>query len=122
MSRSWNNGKSQKTDKEFSKNQKLSHENKKLKNEISRLRKAITRIESGWCPGCLKEHSEPEEASLSEPSQTKVVRKDRTCFKCNEGQLRIFKYPKIGEMWYFRKCDACGHRTNGKKFTPDVQD
>jgi hypothetical protein len=123
MSKSWNGGKGSRGDKEFSKIQKLAHENKKLKTEISRIRKNLNRLESGWCPGCLDRYdSKDEKMTLPEPCLTKPVGKDRTCFKCKEGKLRMVKYYKIAETWYYRKCDSCPHRTRGKKFTPDVQD
>lgn len=123
MAKSWNGGKGNKTDKELNKIQKLAHENKKLKNEINRLRKAVTRVESGWCPGCLEKYEGKENSeNLPEPCLTVLPEKDRTCFKCSEGKLKIVKYYKLEETYYFRGCDHCGHRTRGKKWTPDVKE
>lgn len=123
MSRSWGNGRSQKTDKELTRVQKIAHENKKLKEEIARLRKTIVRMDSGWCPGCLKRYDEDgKNTKLPEPDISKPEQKDRTCFKCNEGKLSIVKYYKMSEQWYYRACNKCSHRTRGKKFTPEVQD
>ena len=123
MSKSWNGGKDGKTDKELSKIQKLAYQNKKLKHEIAKMRKTLSRLDSGWCPGCLERYDgKEEEVELPEPCQTKWVGKDRTCFKCKEGVLRIVKYYKITDTWYYRACSQCDHRTKGKKFTPDVQD
>lgn len=124
MSRSWNGGKAGRADKELSKIQKLAHENKKLKTEISRLRKTMYRMDSGWCPGCLERYEGEEEGAetLPEPCLTKPVKNDRSCFKCETGNLRIIKYYKMSETWYYRQCDSCPHRTRGKKFTPDVKD
>jgi hypothetical protein len=122
MSRS--RGRSARTDNEFSSEQKIAHENKKLKLQIARLKKQIDRINSGWCPGCLQKH----EAEGTEPMPPKVenigkkVKKDRTCHKCQSDTLRIVMYTKMGEPWYLRRCPSCGHRTRGKKYTPDVEE
>lgn len=123
MSRSWNGGKGGRTDKELTKIQRLAHANKKLKNEINRLRKNIARLDSGWCPGCLQRYEgEPQDPTLPEPCLEVPSKKDRTCFKCKEGKLRLVKYYKMSETHYFRKCSRCEHRTKGKKWTPDVEE
>ncbi len=59
---------------------------------------------------------------MLEPCAEKPKKIDRTCHKCQEGQLQLIKYYKIEETWYFRKCSICPHRTRGKKYTPDVKD
>lgn len=125
MSRSWNGGKNARSDKELNKIQRLAHENKKLKQEIGRLKKLLNRLDSGWCNGCIKKYEEsPQENGLPEPTLANPPIKDRTCFRCKEGKLRIVKYYKVDQEYYFRACDmpGCGHRTRGKKLTPEVQE
>lgn len=110
-------------DNEYTKSDKAKHENKKLKQELTRLRKIISRLESGWCPGCMENL---KEAELQKPDKAQAldssVKKDRTCYKCLEGVLTIVKYSKLGEVWYFRRCNLCQHKTRGKRWTFDVAD
>jgi len=123
MSKNWGNGRPQKSDKEFSRVQKITHENNKLKEEIARYRKTIARIESGWCQECLKKYdnSDPD-LELPEPIIENPPETGRTCYKCQDGKLSIVKYFKISEQWYYRKCNKCPNRTRGKRLTSDVKE
>lgn len=107
-------GKNARGDKEFSKLQHALHENKKLKREIARLRNYLDRSYN-------YEPSEPEETVESKTHSVKA-KKDRVCFKCNEGRLVFFEYSHFdGELRYYRKCNCCPYRTKGKKLTPKVE-
>jgi len=121
MSKSWNGGRPKGIDKELSRVQKMAHENKGLKEEIGRLRKTISRMDSGWCPGCLKKY-EKDSQDLEDPDIQKSIKSERPCFKCGDGKLILVKYYKINEVWYFRGCDKCQHRTRGKRYTEEVKD
>jgi predicted RNase H-like nuclease (RuvC/YqgF family) len=131
MGKGWNGGKAQKIDKEFGKIQKLSNDNKYLKEEVERLQKKLDRIESGWCANCIKNYEvgdakhPPKLAKTKkkvEKAEEKPKSKDRTCYKCKTGKLKIVKYPKLGEIYYFRKCESCTHRTRAKKYDDKVED
>lgn len=114
-------GKGDRSSGDATKIQKLASNNRKLTREIARLRKMIGRIESGSCPSCVAFYEDPSHAEdLPSPPKTPTG-PDRLCHKCQQGQLVIVKYYKLGEEYYFRKC-PCGHRTRGKKYTPEVQD
>jgi hypothetical protein len=113
---------SPRVDREYSKEQKFINENKSLKQEIAQLRKQIARIDLGWCPKCLEKYTPNQE--LPPKIENMGKKKDRTCFKCHEGRLTVFRYNRAGEQYYFRKCnkDGCGHRTRGKKWEEGVEE
>jgi len=114
-------------DKEYDKVQKLAHENRELKRKINSLRKQLAKRDSQieeFCPGI----DEFEEISLESEAKEKdkkinELKKEWQCHECGKGFLEIVKYPRIGEIWYFRRCNnlSCGHRTASKPYTPDVK-
>lgn len=108
--------------KEYSRLQEYQNENKRLKREIASLRKQLARIDldrHGYVKGILEEHyaSEGEERNAE-----KTLNKMKERWKCNEchnGYLEINIYTKVGNPWYFRKCNSCPHRTPSQQYFPD---
>jgi hypothetical protein len=104
--------------KEYSRLQEALHENKKLKREISSLRKQLARLDldrHDYVKDIIEEH-------LHEETPAKVLeamKEEWKCKKCNIGYLEIVLYTKVGDPWYFRKCNFCPHRTTSKQYFPD---
>lgn len=107
-------GRSFKTSKEHTREQKLAYENKQLQREVTRLRKSLDRLKFGWCPNCTGE-------GIVEEGPKAMVR-DRTCYSCGKANLIIIKYEKPEGIYYYRSCPVCGHRTKGKKLTEEVKE
>ena len=109
--------KNARTDKEYTREQRLYAENKQLKQAIHVLAKQIERLQAGKKLG-------KDEAIVTTPipethnSKGKV--EGRLCHKCPDGKFQIVRYERAGEEWYFRKCNACSHRTRGKRFDDTV--
>lgn len=128
MSRSWDGKKGRDKDQNQSTIRKLAYENKSLKREVARKQKMLDRINAGWCPGCLKDFEKGEHEGAPTPEQVTIPveppKKERKCFTCSEGDLELLMYYKVGEAYYFRKCNNpnCKNRTKGKKWTPEVKD
>jgi hypothetical protein len=112
-------GRSPRTDKEITATQRLAHEKRELQKEVGRLKKQLARFDAGWCPSCFERANG---GSAPEIEQEQPKPKNRICFKCHEGNLKLFKYHKGEEVWYFRSCETCGHRTKGKIYTDEVKD
>lgn len=118
-------GRSPRNDAERTKLQIVSHENKQLKQELNRLRKLLDRLEEAPpenCPHCVQEYIAPETQKPLKNQPFDVLKPDRQCFKCHEGTLVIYKYNKIDQTWYYRKCTNCPHRTAGKKWSEEVKE
>jgi hypothetical protein len=110
-------GRIDRKDKEFSRVRELAHENKMLQKEVAKLRRQIDKLE-----GILNMGPREEDLKIVEAPKPKT--KARLCHKCGTGFLKLVKYFKAGEDWYYRECnsDSCDHRTRGKRLTPDVQE
>lgn len=104
-------GKHFKTDKEQSRERELSYKNKELQREVARLRKEVEKYRSAWGGSEEKEKEAP---------QPKLRVKDRTCYSCKEGKLKLKKFWKAGEDWYKRSCDQCDYSTRPKRWNEDV--
>lgn len=118
-------GKTRRGDKERSREQELKHENQRLRREISSLRKQLARIDLdrySHIKDMVEEHLAQEE-KMSTQEMLKSMKEEWKCRECNSGYLEIFLYNKIGETWYFRRCNSpdCEHRTKSQPYTPSVK-
>lgn len=114
--------KNSRTDKEYSRVQKLTYENSKLKKQVSTLRKQLSRIDLDRYESVRKiveDHFSEEDQDFSEQLLDNI-KKDWKCRHCEEGTLEIIQYNKIDTTWYYRKCDQCPHRTRGKIYNKDT--
>lgn len=115
-------GKSKRSDKEFTREQRLIKQNKQLKQELKYLRKQLSKIDDGRLDTikemCLDyEEGERIQEDLGDPnSSMEALKKEWTCNKCNEGWLEITLYSKLGETFYYRKCSQCDNRTKGQRY------
>lgn len=117
-------GKSKRSDKEYTREQKLSKENKMLKRELAHLRKQISRLDLEGLEAAKQVHFDQEEKSrlneaVGEPnSGLERLRETWTCKDCNSGWLEIFLYPKMASTWYYRICSnsLCKKRTKGQRY------
>ena len=100
--------------------QRVKIENKRLKKEVQTLRKELNRLEHRFSG--LDELVEQQYDEDNTPKAIKEAKKDWSCFKCKEGQLKIFIINKVGVPHYFRKCDSCENRTKLKKYSSEVEE
>ena len=117
-------GKSKRSDKEYTREQKLSKENRQLKRELAHLRKQISRLDLEGLEAakqiCL-DHEEKERLNdaIGDPNANiEHLKRIWLCEDCMSGWLEIFLYPKMGQSWYYRVCsnDECKKRTKGKRY------
>lgn len=117
-------GKSKRSDKEYTREQRLSRENRQLKRELTHLRKQISRLDLEGLEAakqiCL-DHEEKERLSdaIGDPNASiEHLKRTWLCNDCRNGWLEIFLYPKMGQSWYYRVCsnDECKKRTKGKRY------
>lgn len=107
--------------KEFTREQRIIKENKQLKRELAHLRKQIARIETGRFE-TAKRLSDQEESQVFQEnidnisSNLEDLKKEWTCRDCKVGFLEIFLYTKLGQVFYYRKCNSCNNRTKGKRY------
>ena len=104
--------------KEYNRLQEALHENKKLKREISSLRKQLARLDldrHDYVKDIIDDHFNPDETD----KMMKRIREEWKCRKCEEGYLEINLYSKMGDTWYFRKCNFCPHRTKSQQYFSD---
>lgn len=117
-------GKSKRSDKEFTREQKLAQENKQLKQELGHLRKQISRLDASRIETikemCVDyEESKRFNENVGEMgSSLERLKKEWACKKCPDGFLEINLYPKLGVTWYYRSCSSCGknNRTLGQRY------
>jgi hypothetical protein len=117
-------GKSKRSDKEYTREQKLAKENRQLKRELAHLRKQISRLDLEGLEAAKQVCLEQEERDrinevLGEPSASLDRLKEIwTCNDCRNGWLEITLYSKCGQTWYFRICsnDSCKKRTKGQRY------
>lgn len=120
-------GKSKRSSKEYSREQKLIHENQKLKREIGRLRKELARADLDRYDS-VKEVIDQHDQEDTPQSGKEILSKMRQEWACKEdnctGFLEIFTYNKVGSTWYYRICSnapRCKNRTKAQKYSPDVK-
>jgi hypothetical protein len=109
--------------KEYSRMQEVLHENKKLKREIASLRKQLARIDldrHGYVKDILEEHYEGEQSEKDTDKVLQSLKDQWKCHECPEGFLEIMLYTKVGETWYFRKCNKCTNRTKSQQYSSDT--
>jgi hypothetical protein len=116
-------GKSRNYDKEAQLIDRLKKENSELKRENVKIRRQVERLNLDHDRyRTLRElvHKQTQEGRAKKKSGGK----DWTCWECGKGQLRIKLVPRRDGAFYFRLCDTdgCGHRTNLKKHTGDVEE
>ena len=120
-------GKSRRTDREYTKEQKLSKENKQLKRELAHLRKQISKMDIDRFESvkqiCLdfEEGEKFQEFTQQANSNLEDLKKTWACDACKTGYLEISLYSKLGVTHYFRKCNSCTHRTKGKRYSAEVK-
>ena len=120
-------GKSRRSDKEYTREQRLSKENKQLKRELAHLRKQISRIDLDRYETVTKmcadyQESERFQENMAEnTSGVDQLKKTWACNECQVGWLEITLYSKLGETYYFRKCISCNHRTKGKRYSAEIK-
>lgn len=108
--------------KEFTREQKLIKENRQLKRELGHLRKQISRIDFDRIETvkqmCVDyEDSKKFKENVDEiSSNIEDLRRQWACKNCEIGYLEITLYSKLGETFYFRKCNSCNNRTKGKRY------
>lgn len=116
-------GKSKRSDREYSKEQRLVKENKQLKQQVAQLRKQLARIDLDRYSSVkemIEEHYQEDKAQEGQDILEKL-KKEWECHECHEGQLEIILYNKLDSTWYFRKCNSCNNRTKSQKYSPDVK-
>lgn len=103
--------------KELEQLQKIKRENDKLKKENSRLRKILSRFENF---DHVKDVLEEDQSERLKETQMVLedLKKAWACKECKEGYLEIIIFGKMGESWYFRKCNNCSNRTKSQKYDP----
>lgn len=112
-------GKAKRSDKEFTRQQKLLKENAKLKQVVAQLRKQLARLDLDRYTSVkeiIDEHYHKEESF----NQEDLLEKMKQEWKCNEsgceGFLEIILYNKLESTWYFRACSECNNRTKSQKY------
>lgn len=103
---------------------KLKHENQKLKKQISQLRKQLARLDLNRYSN-LKELVDKHELEDQEEKKTEhkeQIKKLWECFECREDHLRMVTFERKDGVFYFRKCNSCGHRTKMKRLTADTKE
>lgn len=115
-------GKTKRSDKEFSREQKLIHENRVLKKHVAHLRKQLARLDLDRYSN-LKESIEQHYQEDREQEGRDILDHLKQEWRCKEpgceGYLEIILYNKINATWYYRKCNCCPHRTKSQKYHPD---
>jgi uncharacterized protein with von Willebrand factor type A (vWA) domain len=119
-------GKTKRSDKEFTREQRLAKENRELKRELSHLRKQITRLDGDRFEDLRQMVADQEENQKFQEnmgpvsSSLETLKRDWACRKC-DGYLEINLYPKMGQTFYYRACNKCRHRTTGKRYDAAVK-
>ena len=116
-------GKSKRSDKEFTREQRLIKENRQLKRELAHLRKEISKLDVDRLETVKEMVADYQEAerlqeNLGNPnSNIEALKKEWACKEpgCS-GYLEITLYSKLGITNYYRKCNSCNNRTKGKRY------
>jgi hypothetical protein len=116
-------GKNTRGNKEFSREQRLIKENRQLKRELAHLRKQIARIDVDRFEA-IKELCQEDEENFKNTqedpnSNIEALKREWSCLKCKSGWLEIILYSKLGQTFYYRKCNKCDHRTKGKRYNSE---
>lgn len=117
-------GKSRRGDKERSREQELKFENQRLRRTVSSLRKQLARIDLdrySHVRDMVEEHLADQEVIVTTEDMLKSMKNEWKCHECGDGYLEITLYGKMGQTWYFRKCNSCPHRTTSQAYSPSVR-
>ncbi len=120
-------GKSKRSDKEYTREQRLVQENRVLKRQVAALRKELARIDLNRYKD-LKETIEKHYQEDRAQEGQNLLEKIKNEWKCHEegclGFLEIFTYNKVDATYYYRICSEaprCKNRTKSQKWTPAVK-
>ena len=111
-------GKSKRSDREFTKEQRLTHENQQLKRQVSALRKELARVDLDRYKNLketINEHYQEDRAQEGLDMLEKI-KNEWKCHSCEAGFLEIFLYNKLDSTWYFRRCNCCPNRTKSQRY------
>lgn len=114
-------GKARRGSKEVSREQKLIQENRVLKRELSHLRKQIARLDGDRVETLRQMCSDQLETErfeeINPPINLDSLKRDWACKSSGcDGFLEIVLYSKIDQTYYYRKCNSCNNRTQGKRY------
>ncbi len=119
-------GKTKRSEREFTREQRLIHENRVLKRQVSSLRKELARVDLDRYPN-LKETIEQHYQEERTQEGLDILEKVKNEWKCHEleceGFLEIFTYNKAGSTWYYRVCSyapTCKNRTKAQKYDSNL--
>jgi hypothetical protein len=120
-------GKTKRSDKEYSREQKLAYENKQLKKEVSSLRKQLLRLDidrySTLKDTIEKHYKEDQEHAQTGQNMLDKLKRDWACRECEDGTLEIFTYNRVESTYYYRICSnapRCKNRTKSQRYDPDL--
>jgi hypothetical protein len=107
------------SDKEFSKEQKLAHENRELRKALAKLRKKLDRMDHEAHEEIQEvlEEAQAAERQAEQENEKKPI--SIRCDDCGKGNLAIFQYQKITEPMCYWQCGLCGYRTKSQVFVPE---
>ena len=120
-------GKSRLDNRGNSREQRLYHENEKLKKQLAQLRKQLARIDLDRYSNVrdiVHKHYQQEDAELHaqrEAESLEQLKREWKCVKCSDGHLEILLINKMNDLWYYRKCICCPHRTKLQKYNKQVR-
>lgn len=102
---------------------RLKHENQKLKRQISQLRKQLSRLDLTKYNNIkeLVDKHELEDKREAQQEHQEQIKKLWECFECRSDYLRMVTFERRDGVFYYRKCNSCGHRTALKRLTADTK-
>ena len=113
-------GKSVRTDKQYSREQRLVKENKRLKIQNSRLSKLLARIDLdrySTIKDMIDDH-QAEDILQRTQELLESLKEAWKCRECDTGYLEIVLFTKMGNQHYFRACNCCNNRTKSQIYDP----
>ncbi len=120
-------GKTKRSDREFTREQKLIHENRILKRHVASLRKELARVDLDRFDN-LKQTIDQHYQEDRKQDGLDILEKVKKEWACKEsgcnGFLEIFLYNKINSTYYYRICSEaprCKNRTVAQKYSPEVK-
>lgn len=107
--------------------QRLKLENEKLRRQIAQLRKALARVDLDRYTNLrdiVQQHYRLEDAerhAAKERESLELMRKEWQCNTCESGHLEIILVNKLNDLYYYRKCTNCAHRTTLQRYNKNVR-
>lgn len=121
-------GKSRTDNRGNTREQRLQHENEKLKKVIAQLRKQLARIDLDRYSSVkeivhqyyrqedAERHAEREREGLEQ------LKREWVCNSCSgAGHLEIILLNKMNDLFYYRQCTNCTHRTKLQRYNKNVR-